>query len=320
MSERVDFDRLADYVGGALDGTPDAAEVRRLVDTDPEWAAAHDTLAAAVSTVAVDLRALGAVVDPVPEAVVARLDDALRHLGSTDDAARPAAEATPGGPPATADRVGRFSPPGRERVASGPGGTGPGRERRRRTARWAAGLSAAAAVIAFGIGVVATFPTTDSGSESTAAGDAAAPAVAPSPEVAAGANAGGAASTGRDYRAGSFDGLADLAPVPFAGSDTSRDRTDAKAAQVPPADGEAPPELARFRSPAAVESCLDAIRRLFGGDVRVTDLARYEGRPAVVVLLDNSVVGGGRPLVVVAGPRCGEIPGDVDEVYHAPLA
>jgi hypothetical protein len=338
MSERVDVDRLADYVGGALDGTPDAAEVRRLIDTDSGWAAAHEDLAAAMSSVSVELGALGRVDESVPEAVVARLDAVLHDLSLSDGAAgvSRAAEAAPGGPVAAVDGAradgatrGQANAPGRstdrsgdaarpvaERGGRGPGGSGPGRERRRRTARWAAGLSAAAAVIAFGIGVATTFPT----GESNTGGDSA--ASAPEAMASPAAGAGGTVISGRDYSAGSFSGLSEAAPAdapaPFVSSERSA-REGAKANDMSQQPGTLPPELARFRSPAAVEACLDAIRMMFGGVAQVVDLARYEGAPAVVVLLNGASAGGGRPLVVVAGPACGQIPGDADEVFSGPL-
>lgn len=346
MTERVDLDRLADYIGGALDGTPDAAEVRRLVDTDPEWASAHEDLAAAMLSVSVGLNALGSEDTHVPEAVVTRLNHVVHLLGSPDGTASVGrdAEAAHGGPVAAVDGAGggaATSPsaaaPGRptdrsadrpgDRTAGavrpggdrrGPGGTGPGRERKRRTARWAAGLSAAAAVIAFGIGVVATFPTGGTGGSETAADNAAGAPGAAEVMASPAAGAPGTVSSGRDYRAGSFEGLSEGASVPFTEPDRSaragaQGKDTSRAAVVPP-------ELARFRSPAAVEACLDAIRRMFGGSVQVVDLARYEGDPAVVVLLNGASAGAGRPLVVVAGPGCGLVPGDTDEVFHGPLA
>jgi hypothetical protein len=72
----VDLDRLADYVGGALDGTPDAEAVRELVNSDDAWADAYASLVAADALVRVELRALGGPV-PVPVDVVKKLDRAL---------------------------------------------------------------------------------------------------------------------------------------------------------------------------------------------------------------------------------------------------
>jgi hypothetical protein len=307
MSKRVDLDRLADYVGGALDGTPEAAEVRGLVDTDPEWAAAHEDLAAAMSSVTADLRTVGEVVDAVPEDVVARLDAVLRNLGSSDEAenVRRAADRPPRGPGAT-----------------GPGATGPGRDRRRRAARWAAGLSAAAAVFAFGVGIVSTFETDSSDSGGSSSAEAPAMNQAAPPAVGSGAPT---VISGRDYRAGSFDNLDALVPgaaAPFATSERSAADTGAKANQLegtlPP--GSEPPELTKFRTvPAVLRDCLDAVQTAFGGQVRVVDLARFEGKPAVVVVLDGSRTGAGRPLVVAAGQNCGQPAGTTDELFHGPL-
>lgn len=321
MTERVDLDRLADYVGGALDGTPDAAAVRGLVDTDPEWAAAHDDLAAAMSSVSADLRTVGEVVDAVPEDVAARLDDVLRNLGSSSEAesaSRATARATRG---PGASGPGASGPGATGPGASGSAASGPGRARKRRTARWAAGLSAAAAVIAFGVGVVATFPTSSNEDAATSAG---APAVNEAAPPVAGAAGAGIVISGRDYRSGSFTGLDDLAPgaaVPFATSEQSAaDAAKANSLESTLPPGSEPPELTRFRTvPAVLRDCLDAVRAVFGGQVRVVDLARFEGKPAVVVLLDGAEAGGGRPLVVAAGQNCGQQAGTTDELFHAPL-
>ncbi|MBM0228834.1 hypothetical protein JNW87_28395, partial [Micromonospora sp. ATA51] len=46
---------LADYVGGALDGTPEQVRVARLVEEDPAWGGAYAALAPAVELVRADL-------------------------------------------------------------------------------------------------------------------------------------------------------------------------------------------------------------------------------------------------------------------------
>ncbi|MGH3679628.1 MAG: hypothetical protein ACRDT2_05120, partial [Natronosporangium sp.] len=55
--DAVDWDRLADHLGGALAGTPEGAEVDRLVATDPSWSQAAAELSGALDAVAADLRA-----------------------------------------------------------------------------------------------------------------------------------------------------------------------------------------------------------------------------------------------------------------------
>ncbi|MBM0234634.1 hypothetical protein JNW91_24095, partial [Micromonospora sp. STR1_7] len=76
----VDDDLLADYLGGALDGTPQQAEVARLVDEDPAWAEARARLGAALTQVHADL-ADWADPPPMPPEVVDRLFAALAAAG-----------------------------------------------------------------------------------------------------------------------------------------------------------------------------------------------------------------------------------------------
>src|SRR5687767_1509067 len=110
MSEAVDLDRLADFVGGALDGTADAAEVRRLITDDPAWAAAYTDLVTALDAVADDLVAYAAHRPTLPTDVAARLDTIFGTRGTGSDPTRTAGRTEPQVTPATA--------PGR--IASGP--------------------------------------------------------------------------------------------------------------------------------------------------------------------------------------------------------
>lgn len=73
----VDLDLLADYVGGALDGTPDEAEVARLVTQAPDWAAAYVALTGGLDAVRLDLATLASPPEPMPAAVVDRIEAAL---------------------------------------------------------------------------------------------------------------------------------------------------------------------------------------------------------------------------------------------------
>jgi hypothetical protein len=350
VTERVDQDRLADFVGGALEGTPDDDAVRALIESDPGWAAAHADLVAATAAVSADLRTVGSRPHAVPDDVAARLDALLRHLESdqqagtasltaTDDAPGPARDvgslSATGGPGRTGPRgsaaagtrgsaaAGAGGPGGSSR----PGGTGPGRRARRM--RWAAGLSAAAAVIAFGIGFVSLLPgTRSSDSAATApqgadsAGGGAAPEAAGAPTPIA---------NGNDYRPGAFGALgaearsksqATAAAPPGAQGGTPRQGAAGDAPNTYLDDAtraNIPTELNRLTTAAALQDCLDAIRQLHGGTPSVVEYARFTSRPALVVLLDGSTTGSGRQWVVVAGPDCGLVPGDVDELYNGPL-
>jgi hypothetical protein len=138
----VDWDLLADHLGGALDGTPEGAKVARLVATDPGWQTAAAELSGAFAAVAADLRTLPS--PSLPDDVAIRLEAALRSAPAVPDpvpgvpAPRPAA-----GPAGRATGESR-------RPAGRPGRT----PRRRRLARWGAGFAVVAGVAAFaGLGL-----------------------------------------------------------------------------------------------------------------------------------------------------------------------
>lgn len=78
----VDHDLLADFLGGALDGTPEQAMVARLVAEDAAWAEAYARLAPAVSAVRADLARWGEPVDEIPPAVADRITAALAALSA----------------------------------------------------------------------------------------------------------------------------------------------------------------------------------------------------------------------------------------------
>ncbi|GIF71151.1 hypothetical protein [Asanoa siamensis] len=87
MSE-VDYDLLADYVGGALTGTPDSDRVAELVATDPDWAAEHGLLVAALAVTADDLAVFAELTaEPMPADVTERLLAALPGAVSGSDRA-----------------------------------------------------------------------------------------------------------------------------------------------------------------------------------------------------------------------------------------
>ncbi|MDG4834740.1 hypothetical protein O7627_36345 [Solwaraspora sp. WMMD1047] len=80
----VDPDLLADYVGGALTGTPAEATVDRLIAEDPSWERAYAELVHATDAVRVDLAGWAAVPEPMPADIADRLTAALRaEIGPT---------------------------------------------------------------------------------------------------------------------------------------------------------------------------------------------------------------------------------------------
>lgn len=97
----VDLDLLADYVGGALDGTPEAAELERLIDQDPAWADAYLALTTGIDAVRLDLAALVSEPTPMPAEVTDRLTVAITRA-SRPGATRPTATGAPVGVPVAA--------------------------------------------------------------------------------------------------------------------------------------------------------------------------------------------------------------------------
>ena len=307
----VDLDRLADFVGGALDGTPEADEVRHLVDSDARWASAYSALVVADSAVRDELGALGSRALQVPDEVVARLDAALAGETPTRSVLGP----EPTGPGLRGSQA---------HSSHGPDRTGPGlrgslhdlgqarEERRRRRHRWTVGLATAAAVIACGVVGVGAFRSIGGpfgGASDTAARNET------SSSGAGPAAPGGSASlfvSGNDYNRDTLGQVGQAAAAAGAaekGGSTPGDR----------AAGDVPQALERLRDPAARAMCLDAIVREYGGRVTLAEFARFEGAPALIVLVDGARAAAGRRWVVVVGPTCGLGGAIADERYHGPV-
>ena len=68
----VDIDLLADYIGGALEGTSDESAVATLIAEDPAWREAYAQLSGGVEVVRAELGGFGPA--PMPDDVAARLD------------------------------------------------------------------------------------------------------------------------------------------------------------------------------------------------------------------------------------------------------
>jgi hypothetical protein len=304
----VDIDLLADYVGGALDGTPDHATVAGLIARDPAWRAAHDELTEGMTAVGRELGALGATPEPMPAEFAVRLDAAF-GAGIADPAPIDPELVTPTVPhlkPVRGDASGRHLTPVPDSGVDRPAGER-NREtaaKRRRRLRWAVPIAAAAGVLAFaGFGIdYLAGGTKASNDATTSAGGAAraenAPMIASDqPQVAAPTAAAQIRSSGVDYdratlrEAATTDAL--KAPAPKA------------APQVPGlATDSAPAPLARLRAPDALTACLDAIAQANGAGtitVQSVDYARFEGNPALVVRF--SAANGS--WVWASGPACG---------------
>ncbi|TDC77049.1 hypothetical protein E1193_23000 [Micromonospora sp. KC606] len=326
----VDQDLLADYLGGALHGTPEEAVVARLVEEDPAWVDAYAALAGALTRVSADLADLAEPAPQMPLAVVDRLAAALAGAGpapavgpdgavpgdpldaawtsvpaeSRSDTGRSAGSVLPA-------QGGRATP--RTLAPRRDDASGPGRRRRRWT-RLAAPVAVAAASLAvMGLGVEHLLDRSGAGDADTAV-------------------AGGAAADRAPYRV--------VDEPQHSGVDwTPETLADGTAASVrplasPPSEltpresrpGESavqggrlagPGNLDRLGEPAALEACLGEVSAEHGrGPITVTlvDYASFRGKPALVLRFADPT---GERWVWVSGAECG-VPGSgADTRYQA---
>ncbi|MFI6331235.1 hypothetical protein ACIBBG_23380 [Micromonospora chersina] len=294
----VDHDLLADYLGGALDGTPEQATVARLVGQDPAWAEAYAALARALELVDADLAAWAA--EPAPElpaTVAERIDAALAGAGpsSGPDASQAAVPAQPGRGTHPAGGTVR---PGRS--------TGPGR-RSRRWARLAGPVAlAAASVTAVGFGVshlvdAGAGRTTAGGDNAGSRADREAAPLAAAPFR----TTGPARHSGTDYTPEGLSQPFAVFGAPSSSVGGGKENTSGGEDEHRIGAGAT---LDRLTAPEALASCLSAI----GGEhaagpltVDLVDYARFRGSPALVVTFTDA---GGARWAWVSGPECG-VPG-----------
>ena len=239
------------------------AEIDRLIATEPRWSRAHTALTSAQPLV--DRALAGLPREPMPADVAARLDRVLA----------------------------------REASAAGTGAVvvDLGRARMWRRAALATTAVAASVAVCFG-GFALLGNQGTSNSTSSSAGDKAA-----APQAGSGfAESSAVRASGTNYTHDTLGrSLADSGnEAPRAAASLPGRSAGAMAAQDATA---APPELARLTDPVQLRTCLDLIVAVEGGRVAGVDLARYQGAPAVVVVL-----AAGRVTAVAARPDCG-LPG-----------
>ena len=320
----VDIDLLADYVGGALDGTPDEAVVAALVVDDPSWRDAHALLSGGVAAVSAQLQALPP--EPMPAMVIARLDAALSQAATTagketqggataetkTQAATAADNETRGGTTAETKTQGGTTPAG---------GVAPVRQlaavRERRRRRWAAPVGIAAGVLAFaGFGVQQFAGDSAEQSATSSAGGAAdeAPAMDTNGTLALPAGPAEVSTSGTNYSRRTLGEVSvrsqAVPPEPLAAS-SGKDRK--LPAPSRGAMAEADDALSRLRAQEALLACIDAIsdgNRAGAVTAQTVDYARFDGVPAVIVQFtaDNG------SWVWAVGPGCGARGGDADKL------
>lgn len=307
----VDVDLLADFVGGALDGTPAAGQIRDRIATDPAWAAAHQQLVAAGNRVTDALRASATDSEPMPDEVAVRIHQLLvteadRTGGQLEALAAP-------------------RPVRRTRATSRPPTRRPGGRRQ----RLLVAATAVAAIAGFAI-VGGSLFARNSGTSDLLKSDQ--PAQTALRKDATSASLPTITATGRNYARTTLPAAAALAapeaeaaagtrstPGNVAGQ-TSHPDSGGQSASGKPLTGPSgthpnvPVELGRLVEPSALQACLAAIVTTHGGTASVVDYARFEGGPALVVVLAGVGPTPGQ-LVIAAGPACGSRPGWSDELF-----
>jgi len=301
----VDLDRLADYVGGALRDTSAEDEVRGLVADDPAWREAFTRLSGLDEVVRENLRALGRegqaghdVTVSMPEEVTERLGAALARLRAVDA-------------PGTATPTGAVRRPVSPRPGSRrPAGRRATRFRSRLTVVGAVVAGLAAVVIGIAVAVPVLGPdrsdqraTTDrfAGANGTPMGSPGEARIASAPVM---------LNTGTDYTAETLASAAaaGAAMAPKKGLRTLDEKPADQAADggLEERYGAAAPDgLGRLRTPEALAACLTTVVSRHGGEPVLVDYARYNGEPAVIVVLSLPGTAVNDPLVVALGPECG---------------
>ncbi|ROO52522.1 hypothetical protein EDC02_7453 [Micromonospora sp. Llam0] len=306
--QEVDRELLADYVGGALDGTPDEVAVARLISERPSWRAAHDELVEATQLVQTMLAEWGSVVEPIPPDVADRVHAAL----AAEPLPQPAPDPT-------------ISPDLATVAAPVPLAAARVRRERRRWQRYAAPITVAAAAVAFaGLGVGQLLGAGSADDSSTTAGSA--------PDGADSAESQQSAETRQDDQPGTM--MDASAPRLLAsGTDYQRativpafeavGRSGVDGGQ--PAAGEdtvlqespASTALARLADPAALADCVAAVTAEHGNGglgVDLVDFAAFEGEPALVLSFSDSF---GASWIWVSGTGCGTPVAGADTRYSA---
>ncbi|BCJ59435.1 hypothetical protein [Micromonospora endophytica] len=329
----VDLDLLADYLGGALEGTPEEVDVARLVAEDPAWARAHAALAPAVTDTRADLATFGEPALEMPAEVADRILAALATAeppesassetltsASTDVKPAPVPAQPLGGP----RRPGRTLRPSHEwKMPTHPG-------RRRRWARVAGPVAlAAAAVVGLGALQLSGQHQSSSGQADTALSDHGTGPVRAEENEPQIAREGTSASGGLPASGGNHTPYRIAAPPERTGTDYTADELT-KANALPKitqfssseAQAATPDErtadggdLARLDDQTALSACLAEIGTEHGGGpvtFDVVDYARFQGLPALVVRFTDS---SGARWAWVSGPECG-VPGSGSDTRY----
>jgi len=283
LSAQVDHDLLADYVGGALDGTPDADRVAQLIASSPQWRTASDELTSALRAVSDDLEALRGTPEIMPPEIVARFNELLGSPAMTPQAAKPATDPLAARQPTRPTK----SPLRMRRLA----------------------VPVAMLAVIFGFMIVANFfsQNTDLSEK---------PAGAPPRDNSTAELSDGQSLPVPTMTSGTHHNRSSLGMPMTAASPPTATTAKSQATETPngfDVTGGIPPELMRLTESAALTKCLEAVALVLPGTVDLIDYAYFENQPALVM----SITSTDGKWTFVAGPGCG-IKG-ADEKFRAPL-
>jgi hypothetical protein len=294
----VDIDLLADYIGGALDGTPDQTAVAALIAGDPAWRAAYESLGGAMALVGTELGRMDPA--PMPADLADRLD--AMFTSGVPEPAVPHLALVPG-EPASGD--------GAPRV---PGKVG---ARRGRRMRWAAPIAVAAGVVAFvgfGLDYLAGRESSNSTESSAGSADQGAPVDSRAAGRAAPPRTDQIFASGTDYST-TMLGREPVHPLTAPERDSPSSRVPKSTPGLAAADDGA---LQRLSLGSALQDCLEAIgRENAAGPISVqsVDYARFNKAPAVIVRFTAANGAWGW----ASGPACGTPGGDADTLGKVPV-
>jgi hypothetical protein len=192
-------------------------------------------------------------------------------------------------------------------------------DRRRRRQRWLVGLATAAAVLVCGFAGVTSLQRLGGQRTTSATSDgrkAESNAQAPLSSQGGSGESVALVVTGNDYSPTTLAQVGTKAAPPAMTSGEGGSQPSAAAG--PKANAlDVPGALRRLIDPDARTACLNAIVREYGGRVALVDFARFNGGPALVVVVDDAPAAVGKRLVVVVGPACGQGNAIADERYRA---
>jgi hypothetical protein len=266
-----DLDLLAEYVGGALDGTPDEERVGERIRTDAEWAEAYADLVAAFDAVSGDLHAYGSAPEPMPADVWDRLEAALSSVPTASEPPPAYGDHSKASPDFTAPRDNR--PPSRSV------------RKRRRVATPVLAAVAVLFALSLGIFVVKGLPQLADGGSSENSGTA---ADAPPAYTSAGGAPILQRASGRDYTDENLVLATDFGSTFLSQRATTGQQPQdaAKSLRTESSYASAvPPQLLPLTQTDRLAACLTQVARIMQGQVLGVDYALYQHQPAAMIVV-----------------------------------